>query len=125
MKKLTFLFWALFAVFLASFFVPAYMLPDGPILGYRCSWVPLTGIKEGSVVAALGTLANFIVWGVVLFRRVVKRKLIAVVLIILTFVSTLSWLVLMEGFTTQNLLVGYWMWALSSPLIIIVAHKRA
>ena len=125
MKKIEILFWSLFAVFLGSFFVPAYMLPDGPILGYRCSWVPLTGITEGSIVAALGTLANFVVWGVVLFRRLARNKSVAIILTILTLMSTFSWLVIMEEFTMDNLLVGYWMWAISSPLIVVFAHKRA
>ena len=124
MKRLDLFFWLLFAIFLGSFFVPAYMLPDGPIIGYRCSWVPLTGVKEGSFGAALGTLANFIVWGTMLYRRAVRSKSMAFLLTVLTFLSTFSWLVIMEGFTTERLLVGYWMWAISSPLLIYIGHLR-
>jgi hypothetical protein len=124
MKRIDLLFWFFFLVFLSSFFVPAYMLPDGPIVGYRCSWVPLTGLKEGSVIAALGTIANFIVWGVVFLRRIVKKKMVAIVLTIITFLSTFSWLVIMEGFSTESLLVGYWLWAVSSPIIVFLAHLK-
>lgn len=125
MKRTDIIFWLLFAAFLTSFFVPAYRLPDGPIMGYRCSWVPLTGLKEGSLGPVLGTLANFIVWGVVIFRRIVRRKLIAVSLAVLTFLSTFSWLVIMEGFSTENFLIGYWLWAVTSPLLVYGAHASA
>jgi hypothetical protein len=122
MKRTDIFFWLLFAIFLTSFFVPAYMLPDGPVIGYRCSWVPLTGLKEGSLGPVLGTLANFVVWGVVFLRKVVKKKSVAIVLTVLTFLSTFSWLVIMEGFSTESLLVGYWLWAISSPILVYVGH---
>ena len=125
MKRTDIIFWLLFAAFLTSFFVPAYRLPDGPIIGYRCSWVPLTGLKEGSLGPVMGTLANFIVWGVVIFRRVVRRRLIAITLSILTLLSTSRWLVIMEGFSTENFLIGYWLWAVTSPLLVYGAHASA
>lgn len=125
MKKIEILFWLSFAIFLTSFFVPSYMLPDGPVIGYRCSWVPLTGLKEGSLGPVLGTLANFAVWGVVFLRRLVKRKGIAVALTILTSMSTFSWLIIMEGFSTESLLIGYWLWAISSPIVVYLGHLSA
>lgn len=124
MNKLTLLFWFLFAVFLTSFFVPAYLLPDGPVIGYRCSWVPLTGVTEGSIGGVLGTLANFVVWGVVLLPKLVKKKSIALALLSLTLLSTFSWFFLLEEMSTENLLVGYWLWAFASPAVVYVQHVR-
>jgi len=124
MNKLTLLFWLLFAVFLTSFFVPAYRLPDGPVIGYRCSWVPLTGVTEGSIGGVLGTLANFVVWGVVFLPRLVRGKGAMIALTSLTLISTFSWFFLLENMSTENLLVGYWLWAFASPLVVYVQHVR-
>jgi len=121
-NKTSLLFWFFFGIFLASFFVPAYLLPEGPVIGYRCSWVPLTGVTEGSIGGVLGTLANFFVWGVVLLPRLVKKKCVAIALTSLTLISTFSWFFLLEEMSTENLLVGYWLWAFASPVVVYTRH---
>jgi hypothetical protein len=124
MRNLNVVFWICFGLWLVSFFVPAYLLPEGPVIGYRCSWVPLTGVTEGSIGGVLGTLANFFVWGVVILPRLIKKRGIAFALTSLTLISTFSWFFLLEEMSTENLLVGYWLWAFTSPMVVWLQHLR-